>query len=81
MNGRTVNPNTENDAIWNHCMEFREDCATVLKRIGPLWRAAFILSLTEQLVKAAGSEIEYTIEGDVVSAMFGCHHCKTCLDL
>lgn len=76
MNGRTVNPNTENDAVWNHCMEFREDCATVLKRIGPLWRAAFILSLTEQLVQAGSSEIEYTITGDVVSPLFGCYHCK-----
>jgi tRNA nucleotidyltransferase/poly(A) polymerase len=67
MNGKTVDPNTENDAIWTHCMEFREDCAEVLKRIGPLWRAAFILSLAEQLVKAGESEMEYTIEGDVVS--------------
>lgn len=66
MNGKTVDPNTENDAIWSHCMEFREHCALVLKRIGPLWRAAFILSLAEQLVAAAESELEYTIEGDVV---------------
>lgn len=67
MNGRTVDPDTENDALWNHSMEFREDCAEVLKRIGPLWRAAFILSLTEQLVEAGDGEMEYTIEGDVVS--------------
>ena len=67
MNGKMIDPNTENDAIWKHSMEFREDCATVLKRIGPLWRAAFILSLAEQLVEAGESEIEYTIEGDVVS--------------
>ena len=67
MNGRTVDPDTENDALWNHSMEFREDCAEVLKRIGPLWRAAFILSLTEQLVESGDGEMEYTIEGDVVS--------------
>jgi tRNA nucleotidyltransferase/poly(A) polymerase len=71
MNGRTIDPNTENDLIWNHCMEFRADCAAVLKRIGPLWRAAFILSLAERLDEAMNSEMEYSIEGDVVSL---CHH-------
>jgi hypothetical protein len=67
MNNRAVDPNTEDDPIWKHCMEFRQDCATVLKRIGPLWRAAFILSLCEQLFNAAQNELEYSIEGDVVS--------------
>eukprot|EP00804_Cyclotella_cryptica_P020631 CCRYP_003459-RA/>CCRYP_003459-RA protein AED:0.01 eAED:0.01 QI:558/1/1/1/1/1/2/463/796 len=67
MNNRAVDPNSESDPIWNHCMEFRKDCAAVLKRIGPLWRAALILSLCEQLLDARDNEIEYPIEGDMVS--------------
>jgi len=50
MDGRPVNPNAENDPVWEHAMEFRQRCAKVLKKVGYLWRAAFILSLSEQLV-------------------------------
>ena len=67
MDGRVVDPDTEDDPVWKHCMEFRLGCAEVLRRIGPLWRAAFILSLCEQLTKGKNSEMEYMIEGDVVS--------------
>ena len=69
MNTKTVEPDTEDDPVWLHCMEFRKNCSEVLRRIGPLWRAAFILSLCEQLMDAGNDELEYTIEGDVVSSM------------
>jgi tRNA nucleotidyltransferase/poly(A) polymerase len=68
MNNRAVDPNTEKDPVWQHCMEFRQNCAGVLRRIGPLWRAAIILSLCEQLMNAKDSDMEYMIEGDVVSS-------------
>ncbi len=70
MNQKAVDPDTEDDPLWLHCMEFRKNCAEALRRIGPLWRAAFILSLCEQLMDAGNDELEYTIEGDVVSSMF-----------
>ena len=41
--------------------------AKVVKRLGHLWRAAMILSLSEQLAAIEGEDINYTIEGDVVS--------------
>jgi len=66
MNTKTVEPDTEDDPVWLHCMEFRKNCSEVLRRIGPLWRAAFILSLCEQLMDAGNDELEYTIEGDVI---------------
>jgi hypothetical protein len=68
MNKKIVDPNTEDDPVWKHSMEFRKNCADALRRIGPLWRAAFILSLCEQLMDAAYDEIEYMIEGDIVSS-------------
>ena len=74
MNKKAVEPDTEDDPVWLHCMEFRRNCAEALRRIGPLWRAAFILSLCEQLMDAGSDELEYTIEGDVVSSAFRLIH-------
>jgi hypothetical protein len=48
-------------------MEFRLLASKVLQRIGPLWRAALILSLSEQLADLEDEHFSYTIEGDVVS--------------
>jgi tRNA nucleotidyltransferase (CCA-adding enzyme) len=70
MNKKIVDPNIEDDPVWQHCMEFRKNCAVALRKIGPLWRAAFILSLCEQLMDAANDELEYMIEGDIVSSTF-----------
>ena len=50
MDNHRINPNTENDPVWVASMEFRQQCAKVLKKVGHLWRAAFILSLNEQLL-------------------------------
>lgn len=69
MNKKIVDPNIEDDPVWQHCMEFRKNCAVALRKIGPLWRAAFILSLCEQLMDAANDELEYMIEGDIVSSL------------
>mmetsp|Transcript_5862 Transcript_5862/g.12017 ORF Transcript_5862/g.12017 Transcript_5862/m.12017 type:complete len:884 (+) Transcript_5862:335-2986(+) len=66
MDHRIVDPDTEDDPVWKHCMEFRLGCADILRKIGPLWRAAIILSLCEQLAEGKNSELEYMIEGDVV---------------
>ena len=69
MNGRRVDSNIEDDPVWMHAMEFRLSCAKVLQHIGPLWRASFFLSISEELVRAehqTNGGIEYTIEGDIL---------------
>jgi tRNA nucleotidyltransferase (CCA-adding enzyme) len=78
MNTKIVEPDTEDDPVWLHCMEFRKNCADALRRIGPLWRAAFILSLCEQLMDATNDEVEYMIEGDIVSSIFKLIHSVVC---
>ncbi|KAL7496745.1 hypothetical protein ACHAWT_004880 [Skeletonema menzelii] len=81
MNKKAVNPDSEDDPVWLHCMEFRKNCAEALRRIGPLWRAAFILSLCEQLMDAGNDKLEYTIEGDVVSSVFRLFHSMICVHI
>ncbi|KAL7579326.1 hypothetical protein ACA910_014004 [Epithemia clementina (nom. ined.)] len=80
LNGRRVDPTVEDDPVWIHAMEFRLTCFKMLQKIGPLWRAALILSLSEELNHAtsrmrstssgqddsSSSYLEYAIEGDVV---------------
>ena len=78
MNTQIVEPDSEEDPVWLHCMEFRKNCADALRRIGPLWRAAFILSLCEQLMGAANDKLEYTIEGDIVSSVLRPIHSMLC---
>jgi hypothetical protein len=74
MGTKKVNPETERDPLWIHAMEFRLATSQVMIRVGQLWRAAFILSLCEQLADADyNHRFSYTIEGDVV--------CLTCLTL
>lgn len=64
MNGRVIDSVTEEDPVWEHAMEFRLLCSQVMHRIGPLWRAALFLSISEQLVSHDG--LDYAIEGDVI---------------
>jgi len=65
MGKRVVNSNTEDDPLWLHAMEHRLLVSKVLGRVGSLWRAALILSLSEQLLALEHDELSYTIEGDV----------------
>lgn len=67
MGQRRISSETEDDPLWRHAMEFRLLVSKVFGRIGPLWRAAMVLSLSEQLVAIEHEELSYTIEGDVVS--------------
>lgn len=67
MGKQKINSETEDDPLWRHAMEFRLLVSKVFYRIGPLWRAAMVLSLSEQLVAIEHDELSYTIEGDVVS--------------
>lgn len=62
-----INADTEEDPVWLHTMEFRLLVSKVMQRAGPLWRAALILSLSEQLAMLENDQFSYTIEGDVVS--------------
>jgi tRNA nucleotidyltransferase/poly(A) polymerase len=72
MNGQRVFSASEDDPLWKHAMEFRLLCSKMLRRIGPLWRAALFLSLSEQLSQIGHGEFEYAIEGDFVSfSLFG----------
>jgi len=65
MAGRKVDSDTEDDPLWLHAMEYRLLVSKVLGRIGPLWRAALILSLSEELLALEKDDMSYTIEGDV----------------
>ena len=69
MNGKRVYSAKEEDPVWQHAMEFRLLCSKVLKKVGPLWRAALFLSLSEHMSQTleGWGELEYVIEGDVVS--------------
>ena len=66
MNHKEVFSATEDDPVWEHAMDFRLLCAKIMNRVGPLWRAALILSLSEQLLKLQDGDLDYAIEGDVV---------------
>jgi len=64
---KVVDAATEDNPLWLEAMEFRLLCSKVLQRIGPLWRAALILSLAEQLEDVNEVDmIEFAIEGDVI---------------
>jgi len=66
MNGRRVDSTDEEDPVWQHAMEFRLRAASIMRRVGPLWRAALFLSISEELVESEKiDDMEYTIEGDV----------------
>ncbi len=70
MNGKEVDCENEDDPVWQGAMEYRLLVSKVLKKLGHLWRAAMILSLSEQLAVIEGEELSYTIEGDVVSVHY-----------
>ena len=67
MNGNQVYSGHEDDPVWVHAMEFRLLCAKVMRKVGPLWRAALFLSLSEHIAKTLEGDLEYVIEGDTVS--------------
>ena len=67
MDGREIDSDTETDPEWQQAMQYRLLLSKVLQRVGPLWRASMILSLSEQLSSPQREEFSYTIEGDVVS--------------
>lgn len=67
MGGKEIEVDTEDDPEWLQAMEYRLLVSKVLQRAGPLWRAAMILSLSEQLTAIEEDQLSYTIEGDVVS--------------
>uniref|UniRef100_A0A7S2R939 Poly A polymerase head domain-containing protein n=1 Tax=Eucampia antarctica TaxID=49252 RepID=A0A7S2R939_9STRA len=64
MESRDIQAETEEDPIWLHAMEYRLLTSGFLRKVGSLWRAALILSLSEQLAKI-DQDFNYTIEGDV----------------
>jgi tRNA nucleotidyltransferase (CCA-adding enzyme) len=67
MNSKKINSEEEEDPLWEHAMEFRLLTSKMLQRIGSLWRASLILSLSEQLASLE-NDSDYYIKGDVVSA-------------
>eukprot|EP00531_Pseudo-nitzschia_arenysensis_P006443 CAMPEP_0116147292 /NCGR_PEP_ID=MMETSP0329-20121206/17675_1 /TAXON_ID=697910 /ORGANISM="Pseudo-nitzschia arenysensis, Strain B593" /LENGTH=805 /DNA_ID=CAMNT_0003643207 /DNA_START=426 /DNA_END=2843 /DNA_ORIENTATION=+ len=66
MNGQQVITATENDPVWQHAMEFRLLCSKVIRKVGPLWRAALFVSMSEHMTDALRGELDYVIEGDIV---------------
>jgi hypothetical protein len=67
MNGNKVYSASEKDPVWLHAMEFRSACSKILNKVGPLWRAALFLSLSEHISQQFQDDLEYAIEGDIVS--------------
>jgi hypothetical protein len=65
MGHRVVDSETEDDPLWLHAMEFRLTVSKILEKVGSLWRASIILSLSEQLAAIEEDTFSYTIEGDV----------------
>ena len=61
-----IDPVLEEDQRWLHAMEFRLLCSKLLCKVNNRWRAALILSLSEQLALVDQFETNYSIEGDVV---------------
>jgi len=61
---------TEDDPIWLHAMDYRLSISKILGRVGALWRAALILSLSEELAKLNDDELNYAIEGDFMEQDF-----------
>ena len=66
MNGQDVYTATENDPVWDHAMEFRLQCSNVMRKVGPLWRAALFLAMSEHITEALQDDLDYVIEGDIV---------------
>ncbi|VEU42615.1 unnamed protein product [Pseudo-nitzschia multistriata] len=66
MNGQKVFTATENDPVWQHAMEFRLSCSKVIRKVGPLWRAALFLAMSEHITEALNGDPEFVIEGDFV---------------
>jgi len=66
MNGKTVFTATENDPVWQHAMEFRSLCSKIMRKVGPLWRAALFLAMSEHITDALRDDLDYVIEGDIV---------------
>jgi tRNA nucleotidyltransferase/poly(A) polymerase len=66
MKGEHVYSATEHDPVWQHAMEFRLLCSKVLRKVGPLWRAALFLAMSEHMSETLEGDLEYVIEGDVV---------------
>jgi tRNA nucleotidyltransferase/poly(A) polymerase len=66
MKGEEVNSATELDPVWQHAMEFRLLCSKVIRKVGPLWRAALFLAMSEDLSETLEGDLEYVIEGDIV---------------
>uniref|UniRef100_A0A7S4J078 Poly A polymerase head domain-containing protein n=1 Tax=Odontella aurita TaxID=265563 RepID=A0A7S4J078_9STRA len=61
---KVVDSVTETDLLWKRAMAFRLLASKVLARVGPLWRAALVMSLSERLAKMYDDELSYAIEGD-----------------
>lgn len=66
MNGEQVYTATENDPVWEHAMEFRLLCAKVVRKVGPLWRAALFLAMSEDIEETLQDDLPYVIEGDIM---------------
>jgi len=55
MDGQQVFTATEHDPAWQQAMEFRLSCSKVMREVGPLWRAALFLAMSEDITEALQS--------------------------
>jgi tRNA nucleotidyltransferase/poly(A) polymerase len=65
MNGEQIHSINERDPVWKHAMEFRLACANVMRKVGPLWRAALFLAMSEDVEDTLKDDLPYVIEGDI----------------
>jgi len=66
MSGHEIDSEVEDDPLWKHAMEFRFLTSKVVERCDDLWRAALMLSLSQELKVIHDEFGEYVIEGDVI---------------
>jgi len=65
MNKDIVDPDTEMNDTWVHVMKYRAEMAEIMRKTGPLWRAALVLSLCEWLERL-NDENDWNSEDDIV---------------
>jgi hypothetical protein len=49
-----LGPSSSGDPIWSHAMSLRLQLAKILRSAGPLWRAGFVLCLSERISQLDG---------------------------
>eukprot|EP00934_Nitzschia_sp_Nitz4_P001910 Nitzschia sp. Nitz4//scaffold213_size37731//33675//35714//NITZ4_007726-RA/size37731-processed-gene-0.15-mRNA-1//-1//CDS//3329542083//1910//frame0 len=69
MEGHHVNCISVDDPRWHQAMSFRARCAQFVNKVGPLWRASLILSLSKDVID---SGVSYSDERQLLGKYMSC---------